>query len=144
MKRAKKVLSLLCAMICVLVFEASCSEAALPNEKTAGDGNDTDFATSIIDSAATACSHEWVDQAYVAPTCTSDGMTEGETCTLCGESTAIVLSSEEYGHMWFHHPYKAPTATEDGMTEGDTCTVCGKTTYEIIPATGSTSATSQP
>ncbi len=142
MKRTRKVLSLFCAIICVLVFGASCSETDLPDGSISTDGNDTDFATSAIDSAATACAHEWADQAYVAPTCTSDGMTEGKVCTLCGESTCIVLPSEQYGHMWFHHPYKAPTATENGMTEGDTCTVCGKTTYEIIPATGST--TSQP
>ncbi len=82
--------------------------------------------------------HTEVTDAAVAPSCTSDGLTEGKHCSDCG----LVITAQEVipatGHTAVTDPEVPPTCTDDGMTEGTHCTVCDEvlTPPTIIPATG--------
>ena len=73
-----------------------------------------------------------------AATCTEDGYTGDEVCTVCQE---IVKKGEvipALGHKTQLVGAKAATCTEDGYTGDEVCTVCGETVKkgEVIPATG--------
>ena len=73
-----------------------------------------------------------------AATCTEDGYTGDEVCTICQE---IVKKGEVIpatGHKTQLVGDKAATCTEDGYTGDEVCTVCGETVKkgEVIPATG--------
>ena len=73
-----------------------------------------------------------------AATCTEDGYTGDEVCTVCQE---IVRKGEvipALGHKTQLVGAKAATCTEDGYTGDEVCTVCGETVKkgEVIPATG--------
>lgn len=79
-----------------------------------------------------------IQQAAVAATCTTDGLTEGSYCTAC--STALVAQEiiPAAGHAEAVLPGKAATCTESGLTDGKRCSVCGTTTLaqRTIPASG--------
>ena len=71
-------------------------------------------------------------------TCTEDGYTGDEVCTVCQE---IVKKGEvipALGHKTQLVGAKAATCTEDGCTGDEVCTVCGETVKkgEVIPAPG--------
>ena len=73
-----------------------------------------------------------------AATCTEDGYTGDEVCTVCQE---IVKKGEVIpatGHKTQLVGAKAAACTEDGYTGDQVCTVCGETVKkgEVIPATG--------
>ena len=73
-----------------------------------------------------------------AATCTEDGYTGDEVCTVCQE---IVRKGEvipALGHKTQLVGAKAATCTEDGYTGDEVCTVCGETVKkgEVIPALG--------
>lgn len=74
----------------------------------------------------------------IEATCTTDGITEGLKCTVCGE---ILLAQEVIpatGHTLQDVKGHAATCTEDGLTDGVICTVCNEmiTKQEIIPSPG--------
>ena len=71
-----------------------------------------------------------------AATCTEDGLTEGEQCSVCGEILVAQATIPASGHAEETMPGKAATCTEDGLTEGKQCSVCGEilVAQEIIPA----------
>ena len=71
-------------------------------------------------------------------TCTEDGYTGDEVCTVCGE---IVKKGEvipALGHKIKLVGAKEPTCTEDGYTGDEVCTICGEIVKkgEVIKATG--------
>ena len=71
-------------------------------------------------------------------TCTEDGYTGDEVCTVCQE---IVKKGEvipALGHKTQLVGAKAAACIEDGYTGDEVCTVCGETVKkgEVIPATG--------
>ena len=73
-----------------------------------------------------------------AATCTEDGYTGDEVCTVCQE---IVKKGEVIpatGHKTQLVGAKAATCTEDGYTGDEVCTVCQEIVKkgEVIPATG--------
>ena len=73
-----------------------------------------------------------------AATCTGDGYTGDEVCTICQE---IVKKGEvipALGHKTQLVGAKAATCTEDGYTGDEVCTVCQEIVKkgEVIPATG--------
>lgn len=73
-----------------------------------------------------------------APTCTVDGLTDSEVCTVCD---AIVIPHQPIfaqGHTPADVQGYAPTCTADGLTDGETCSVCRTvlTAQQPIPATG--------
>ena len=73
-----------------------------------------------------------------AATCTEDGYTGDEVCTVCGETVKKGEVIPALGHKTQLVGAKAATCTEDGYTGDEVCTVCGETVKkgEVIPAPG--------
>ena len=73
-----------------------------------------------------------------AATCTEDGYTGDEVCTVCNEVVKKGEVIPALGHKAQLVGAKAATCTEDGYTGDEVCTVCGETVKkgEVIPATG--------
>lgn len=83
-----------------------------------------------------ALGHTEIITAALAPTCSTEGRTEGSVCKICAE----VLEESTAVPMLEHSPIKdaavAATCTADGLTEGEHCEICGKVTVaqHVIPA----------
>ena len=71
-------------------------------------------------------------------TCTEDGYTGDEVCTVCQEVVKMGEVIPALGHKTQLVGAKAATCTEDGYTGDEVCTVCGETVKkgEVIPALG--------
>ena len=69
-------------------------------------------------------------------TCTEDGYTGDEVCTVCGEIVKQGETIPALGHKTELRNAKEATCTEDGYTGDEVCTVCGETVKEgqVIPA----------
>lgn len=74
----------------------------------------------------------------VKASCTTDGLTEGSACSVCGE----VLQAQEVIPAHGHAPLKdyavEATCTTQGLTEGSHCGICGAVieAQTVLPATG--------
>ena len=66
----------------------------------------------------------------VAPTCTTDGLTEGKKCTVCEEIILAQTTKKALGHIEVIDSAVAPTCTETGLTQGKHCTRCTSTLIE--------------
>ncbi len=73
-----------------------------------------------------------------AATCTEDGYTGDEVCTVCNEVVKKGEVIPALGHKTQLVGAKAATCMEDGYTGDEVCTVCGETVKkgEVIPALG--------
>ena len=73
-----------------------------------------------------------------AATCTEDGYTGDEVCTVCNETVKKGEVIPATGHKTQLVGAKAATCTEDGYTGDEVCTVCNETVKkgEVIPALG--------
>ena len=73
-----------------------------------------------------------------AATCTEDGYTGDEVCTVCGETVKKGEVIPATGHDTQLVGAKPATCTQDGYTGDEVCTVCGETVKkgEVIPALG--------
>lgn len=73
---------------------------------------------------------------YKAPTCTEDGLTEGQYCTAC-QTITIAQIKIPAGHKPVDYQ-KAPTCTDKGIADATVCEVCGETIEAgtEIPALG--------
>lgn len=60
-----------------------------------------------------------------AATCTEAGLTEGEKCSICGETLKAQEEIPATGHKPVEIPAVAPTCTAVGATAGQKCEVCG-------------------
>ena len=84
--------------------------------------------------------HEHVTElrGAVEPTCTEDGYTGDEVCTICGETISQGETIPALGHKTELRNAAEPTCTEDGYTSDEVCTICGETISqgETIEATG--------
>ena len=71
-------------------------------------------------------------------TCTEDGYTGDEVCTVCQEVVKKGEVIPALGHKTQLVGAKAATCTEDGYTGDEVCTVCQEVVKkgEVIPATG--------
>ncbi|MCD8006562.1 MAG: hypothetical protein LUF29_06265, partial [Oscillospiraceae bacterium] len=71
-------------------------------------------------------------------TCTEDGYTGDEVCTVCGETITTGETIPATGHTTEIQNAKDATCVEEGYTGDEVCTVCGETINagETIPATG--------
>ena len=77
------------------------------------------------------------------PTCTTDGLTYGKHCEICGKITVEQQVVPATGHTEKNYGGKNATCTTDGSTVGKRCVECGEITVEstTIPATGHTEVT---
>lgn len=82
--------------------------------------------------------HSIVKSEGVAPTCTQNGYSDYEYCSLCGKVTTEKEVILALGHTIAKTEGVAPTCTTDGTTESEYCTVCGAVISEkkTIPAIG--------
>ena len=73
-----------------------------------------------------------------AATCTEDGYTGDEVCTVCQEVVKKGEVIPALGHKTQLVGAKEATCTQDGYTGDEVCTVCGETVKkgEVIPALG--------
>ena len=76
----------------------------------------------------------------VEPTCTENGLTEGEKCSVCGEILRKQEVVDALGHKEETIPEKAATCTKTGLTEGTECSRCGEILkkQEVIPVVAHT------
>ncbi len=86
--------------------------------------------------------HNIVTDEAVAATCTTDGLTAGSHCSVCGE---VIVAQKKIAahHTEAVDKAVAATCTKSGLTEGKHCTVCGEVTVKqnVISATGHKSVT---
>jgi len=82
--------------------------------------------------------HNIVNDAAVPATCTSDGVTAGSHCSICGEVFNEQQTIPALGHSWDNGKItKKATCTAAGV-KTFTCSVCAATKAEPIAATGHT------
>lgn len=84
------------------------------------------------------CTHNIVNDAAVAPTCTSPGQTAGSHCSVCGKVITAQQTVPATGHSVVADAAVAPTCTSPGKTAGSHCSRCGIviTAQTSLPATG--------
>ncbi len=82
-----------------------------------------------------ALGHTVVEIPAVAPTCTAEGLTAGEKCSVCGTVTKAQETVPAVAHTVEEIPAVAPTCKAEGLTAGEKCSVCGTVlvAQEIVP-----------
>ena len=90
--------------------------------------------------AVPATGHKEAVDAARPETCTTDGLTEGKHCWVCGEILVKQETIPALGHTVVVDPAVKETCTTAGMTEGKHCSVCNAiiVAQQTIPATGHT------
>ena len=80
----------------------------------------------VEDVVITATGHDYQVVPGTAATCTTDGLTDGEACTVCGDvkTAQTVITSD--GHKPVTLPAVEPDGKTPGLTEGKQCSVCGE------------------
>ena len=68
----------------------------------------------------------------VAPTCTSDGSTQGLKCSVCGLVIKNPEQLKKIEHTFVKTPAVAPTCNTEGCTQGLKCKLCG---YVFVAST---------
>ena len=76
----------------------------------------------------------------VEPTCTQNGLTEGEKCSVCDEILKAQKVISALGHTEVIDNALSPDCLNDGLTEGKHCSVCGEVlvAQTLVPALGHT------
>jgi len=80
--------------------------------------------------------HNEIVQKGIAPTCTTDGITDGKYCAVCGEVLAQQTLAPALGHKEVIDAKIEVVDCKDGLTEGKHCERCNEILLEqeIIPA----------
>ena len=93
---------------------------------------------SDADLVITATGHTEQVLDAVAATCQSTGLTEGKSCSVCGEILVAQTTIPALAHTEVDDVAVPATCTTEGKTAGKHCTVCGQVTVaqSIIPALG--------
>ncbi len=71
--------------------------------------------------------HTPITDPAVAPTCSSEGKTEGSHCSVCNEVITAQTVVEKLPHTEEIIPGFEATCQTEGLTDGKKCTVCGET-----------------
>ncbi|MBR6478699.1 MAG: hypothetical protein IKS85_09660 [Lachnospiraceae bacterium] len=87
--------------------------------------------------------HVVVKDAAVAATCTTDGLSKGSHCSVCGEILEAQQVIPATGHKEVKDAAVAANCQSEGKTEGSHCANCGEVfvKQEAIPKTGHTPVT---
>ncbi len=128
------------------IFLFSCGEEdAVPNEHSYGEWKITKTPSctdagervktclgcgNVITEELLPTGHEEKLVPAVLPTCTDKGLTEGKSCSVCGEILLQQTELSALGHTEEIIPKKEPSCTDKGLTEGKRCTACGEVTEE--------------
>ncbi len=85
-----------------------------------------------------ALGHTEVINQAVAPSCTQNGLTEGEQCAECNKIFVPQEIVKALGHTEVIDKAVAPTCTESGITEGKHCDVCSEilVAQKVVPKNG--------
>ena len=85
-----------------------------------------------------AVGHVVVRDEKIPATCETDGLTEGNHCSVCGKILTEQNIIPATGHKEVKDVAVAETCEKDGLTEGSHCSVCGKilVAQNIVKATG--------
>lgn len=76
-----------------------------------------------------ALGHTEVVDSAVAPTCQSEGLTEGSHCSVCGAVLTAQEVIEKLAHCEVFTEIKEATCTDYGLTKGCVCSLCGTVIY---------------
>lgn len=88
--------------------------------------------------------HTVVKDEAVAPTCTSDGWTEGSHCSLCGEVFVPQERIPATGHNWGEWTITTPATENSEGVETRTCSKCNEVETRAIPKLESTDSEEVP
>ena len=112
------------------VTEPTCTEQGYTTHTCSKCGD------SYIDSYVDALGHTEVADAAVEPDCTTEGLTAGSHCSVCG----LVLVEQETipakGHSWDEGEETTAPDCENSGLRSYSCSVCGAEKTENIPALG--------
>ncbi len=85
---------------------------------------------------APECSHGTTETVNAkVPTCTEDGYTGDEICTICGKTLTAGETIPATGHSYVSEITKEATCTQSGIAIY-TCSICGDSYTQTIPAAG--------
>ena len=117
-----------------------CDEVLILQDRVAAlghtDVNPLDYVCDVCE-ADLCVEHTKVIDYAVAPTCTENGLSEGEHCSVCGEILVAQEVVEALGHDMIDDSAVAPTCTETGLTEGSHCSRCDhKVEQGVVAALG--------
>ena len=80
----------------------------------------------MVDEAYVVHRHTEVIDGYVAPTCTTTGLTEGKHCSVCNEVLVAQTVVDALGHTEVIDKAVEATCSATGLTEGSHCSVCNE------------------
>ncbi len=86
------------------------------------------YADSVNDST-----HNIVKDEAVSATCTKDGLSEGQHCSLCNTTIKEQTVIKSTGHKWDNGKVSIKATKKTEGKKIYTCTSCGETKVEIIP-----------
>ena len=141
MKNVIKTLVVVMALVLTLVVFTACdlfeSKPETPDvpaacEHTGGTATCTEAAVceKCGESYGEKAEHTIVVAAGKEATCTEDGITEGQYCSVCREVLVSQTVIEAPGHTEVIDEMSEPTCTEVGLTEGKHCSACGEVLVE--------------
>ncbi|MBO7593551.1 MAG: leucine-rich repeat domain-containing protein [Salinivirgaceae bacterium] len=100
--------------------------------------NPRQFTTAAAEISASFEKHTIVVDSAVTATCTTNGLTEGSHCSICGKVIKEQIFCGLAPHNYVTDTAVAATCTESGLTSGRHCSICGTVfqKQDTIPSLG--------